>query len=155
MGIAHVYTDQFNRWLFDCLVSPSVSTYQLRASWNGDQNYQGSTSDSVTIAVSGTPPARISRLVSGPSTTPRGSAATFDVLVDNPGPTATTTLYIEVTGPGGYRYFDTLQVTLSGGGLSRVQLTWQVPSSPGTYQVIVGLIPPRSTSISQTEIVVT
>lgn len=136
---------------------PYPNTYSIRANWSGDQNYQGSTSDIVTIAVSGTPPARISLLVSGPSATPRGSAAIFNVLVDNAGPTATTTLFIEVTGPSGYRYFDTLPIMLTGGSSSRFQFTWQVPTSAvsGDYQVVVGLIPPISTSFSSTQITVT
>ncbi len=134
---------------------PYPNTYSIRAIWNGDQNYAGSTSSSLTLTVTGTLPAKISLLISGPPTVMRGGAATFDVLINNPGSTVTTTIYMEVIGPGGYSYFDTQTISLPSS--SRVQFTWQVPSSlqAGDYQVTVGLIPPTSASISQTRITIT
>ncbi len=134
---------------------PYPNTYSIRASWNGDQNYAGSTSGSLTLTVTGSSPAKISLLISGPPTVMRGGSATFDVLINNPGSTVTTTIYIEVIGPGGYSYFDTQTISLPSS--FRVQFTWQVPSSlqAGDYQVTVGLIPPTSASISQTRITIT
>jgi hypothetical protein len=94
-------------------------------------------------------------LVAGPASVARSGAATFDVLVTNSDSSLTTTLYIEVVGPGGYEYFDTLQVSVAAGSTGRFQFTWQAPSTSGSYHVIVGLIPPRPASISQTQITVT
>jgi hypothetical protein len=83
--------------------------------------------------------------------------ATFDVLVINPVSSLSSTLYLEVTGPGGYRYFDMQQVTVAAGGRGRFQSVWQVPStiSAGQYEVFVSLIPPKPTAIAQTQIIVT
>ena len=135
----------------------SAGSYQLRASWNGDANYEDATSNTVTLTVTGSGPARIFLIVSGPSSSTHGSTATFDVVIDSPGTTTTATVYIEVKGPGGYVYYDTLEVTIDGNGFSRFQLSWQIPATAGTgtYQVTIGLIPPGSTSISQTQVVVT
>lgn len=135
---------------------PSAGSYQLKASWNGDMNYEGATSSTVGLTVTGTGPPRILLIVSGPSSAARGSTATFDVVIDNPGTPMTTTLYIEVTGPSGYRYFDTVQISVNGNGFSRFQIAWQVPAAAptGTYAVTIGLIPPGSASINQTQIAV-
>jgi hypothetical protein len=135
---------------------PHPNTYQIKASWSGNANYVGSTSSASSLSVTGTPPPRVMLLVTGPPSAIRGSTTSFDVLVTNPGDSlVTTTLYIEVTGPGGYEYFDTLQVSVAAGSMRRFQFTWQPPSASGTYQVMVGLIPPRPTSIGQTQITVT
>ena len=136
---------------------PYPKTYQIRATWSGNANYEGSTSSSVSLTVTGALPSRIALLVSGPTSTLRGSVATFEVLVTNPGPSTSATLYFEVVGPGGYWYFDAQQVSVDAGGTGRFQFAWQVPLtvSPGQYQVLVGLIPPKQTSISQTQITVT
>jgi hypothetical protein len=134
---------------------PYPGSYQIKAAWNGNSDYQGSTSSTATLTVTGTLPPRITLLISGPTSVVSGGSATFDVLADNAGPATPTTLYFEVTGPGGYRYFDIQQVTL-GTGRGRFQLVWQVPStiSAGQYQVSVSLVPPRSTAIAQTQITV-
>jgi hypothetical protein len=68
-----------------------------------------------------------------------------------------TTLYLEVVGPGDYRYFDTMQISVDAAGTGRFQFLWQVPStlSTGQYQVFVGLIPAKPTAIAQTQITVT
>jgi len=135
---------------------PYPKTYQIRATWSGNANYEGSTSSSVSLTVTGTLPSRITLLVSGPTSTPRGSVATFEVLVTNPGPPMSTTLYFEVIGTGGYWYFDAQQISVDAGGTGRFQFAWHVPStaSAGQYQVLVGLIPPKTTSMSQTQITV-
>jgi M6 family metalloprotease-like protein len=133
---------------------PYPLNYQLRASWGGNANYAGATSPTASLTVAGTPPPQVMLLIAGPTSVARGGSAIFDVLVTNPGSSLTTTLYIEVTGPGGYRYFDTLQVSVAGGSTGRFQVTWQAPSIGGTYGVVVGLIPPEPTSIGQTQITV-
>jgi hypothetical protein len=134
---------------------PYGRTYQIKASWSGDSNYEGSTSSAVSLTVTGDFP-RISLLVSGPSSTVVGSSVTFDVIVNNPGSLLSTALYVEATGPGGYWYFDTQQITVVASGRGRFQFIWQVPStaSLGQYQVFVGLIPPKPTAIAQTQIIV-
>jgi hypothetical protein len=134
---------------------PYPSAYQIKASWSGDSNYEGSTSSAVSLAVIGTFK-RVTLLVSGPDSTTRGSSATFDVLLNNTDSPLTTTLYFEVTGPGGYWYFDAQNITVTASGRGRFQFTWQVPStaSTGQYQVFVGLIPPKPTAIAQTQIIV-
>jgi len=136
---------------------PYPKTYQIKATWSGNANYEGSTSSSVSLTVTGTLPSRITLLVSGPTSALRGSVATFEVLVTNPGPPMSTTLYFEVIGPGGYWYFDAQQVSVEAGGTGRFQFAWHVAStaSAGQYQVFVGLIPPKTASISQTQITVT
>jgi len=137
---------------------PYSGTYQLKASWAGNENYAGATSTAATLTVTGSRPPQISLLVSGPRTATKGTSVTFDVLVANPdGSGVTTTLYIEVSGPAGYYYFDTLQVTLAAGATGRFQLTWQVPSGlqTGDYRVVVGLIPPTPASVGQTLITIT
>jgi len=136
---------------------PYPKTYQIRATWSGNANYEGSGSSSVSLAVTGILPPRIMLLASGPTSTPRGTTAIFDVLAINHGSSMSATLYFEVIGPGGYWYFDTQQVTVGGAATGRFQFTWQVPSTAGAgqYQILVGLIPPKQTSISQTQITVT
>jgi len=137
---------------------PYSGTYQLKASWAGNENYAGASSTAATLTVTGSRPPQISLLVSGPGTATKGTSVTFDVLVANPdGSGVTTTLYIEVSGPGGYYYFDTLQVTLAAAATGRFQLTWQVPSGlqTGDYRVVVGLIPPTPASVGQTLITIT
>jgi len=136
---------------------PYPGTYQIKATWSGNADYEGSTSSTVSLTVTGTLPPRIMLLVSGPTSTARGSAVTFDVLVTNPGSSISTTLYFEVVGPAGYWYFDTQQISVATGGIGRFQFTWQVPSiaSAGQYQVFVGLIPPKTTAIAQTQITIT
>jgi len=83
--------------------------------------------------------------------------ATFDVLLNNPGSALSTTLYFEVVGPGGYRYFDSQQVSVRAGETGRFQFTWQIPSAIGVgqYQVLVSLIPPMPTAIAQTHVAIT
>jgi len=136
---------------------PYPGTYQIKASWNGDQNYASSTSSTVSLTVTGTFPPRITLLVSGPTSTVRGSSVAFDVLVTNPGSAMSATLYFEVVGPGGYKYSDTQQVSVGASAMGRFQFVWQVPStaSSGQYQVFVGLIPPKPTAMTQTQIIVT
>jgi M6 family metalloprotease-like protein len=136
---------------------PYAGNLQLKASWNGNSNYEGASSSTVILSVTGAGTSRALLVVSGASSAARGSTATFDIVIDNSGTSFTISLFIEVMGPSGYLYFDTLQVTVNGSGLSRFQLNWQVPSSAatGAYQVTIGLIPPRPTSVSQTQITVT
>jgi hypothetical protein len=134
---------------------PYPNSYQVRASWNGNANYAGATSSAGALSVTGTTPPQVMLLVTGPPSVARGGAATFDLLVTNPGSSLTTTLYIEVTGPGGYEYFDVLQVSVADGSTGRYQFSWEAPSTSGTYQVLVGLIPPKPASISQTQMTVT
>ena len=134
---------------------PYPNAYQIRASWSGNANYAGSTSSASSLSVTGTPPPKVTLLVTGPPSVIRGSTASFDVLVTNSGESLTTTLYTEVTGSGGYEYFDSLQVSVAAGSMGRFQFTWQAPSASGSYQVVVGLIPPRPACISQTQITIT
>jgi ABC-type transport system substrate-binding protein len=138
-------------------IPPHPGAYQLRSSWGGNAGYVGATSPTAYLTVTGTPSPQITVLVAGPSSTPRGGSATFDVLVTNPGTSVIATLYLEVTGPGGYEYFDTLQVSIAGSASSRFLFAWQVPSSAstGNYQITVGLIPPRPATFTQTQISVT
>jgi hypothetical protein len=135
---------------------PYPNAYQIKASWSGDSSYEGSTSSVASLTVTGTFPPRITLLVSGPSSSVIGSSVTFDVMVNNPGSLLSTTLYVEVTGPGGYWYFDTQQITVAASGRGIFQFIWQVPStaSTGQYQIFVGLIPPKPTAIAQTQIIV-
>jgi len=133
--------------------------FRVRASWNGNAAYEGSTSSYQTV--SGTygpfyPPVNL--LVSGSGSVARGSSATFDVLITCPSSyTLDRPLYVTVVGPNGYQYFDTVSVTLSAGETRRYQFIWQAPSTltTGTYQVYVGLIPPNPAAIDQTQITVT
>jgi hypothetical protein len=136
---------------------PYPGTYQLKASWAGDQNYVDASSAAASLSVTGSRPPQVALLVSGPASASRGSTVTYDLLVTNPGTSLTTTLYIEVTGPGGYEYFDTLQVSIAGSASSSFYFVWQVPmsASSGNYQIIVGQIPPTSATITQTQISVT
>jgi kumamolisin len=136
---------------------PYLGTYQLESSWGGNANYQGATSSTRTLTVTGTAQAPISMLVMGANSAGRGSSTSFNVLVTNPGSTMRTTLYLEIAGPGGYWYFDTQQISVTGGSTGEFQFDWQVPStiSTGSYGVNVGLIPPTSSSISQTQITIT
>jgi len=135
---------------------PYAGSYQIKAAWNGNSDYQGSTSSPATLTVSGVLP-RITLLITGPSSVAKGGSATFDVMVDNSGSATNATLYFEVTGPGGYWYFDTQQVAVAAGGRGRFQFLWQIPStvSSGQYQVFVGVIPPKTTALAQTQITVT
>jgi hypothetical protein len=132
---------------------------RVRASWNGNAAYEGSTSS--FQMVSGTygpfyPP--VSVLVSGSGSVARGGSATFDVIVASPSSyTIDRTLYIIVVGPDGYQYIDTVRAAVNAGETRRYQFTWQASSSltTGTYQVYAGLIPPNPAALSQTQIAVT
>ena len=95
--------------------------------------------------------------VTGPTSASRGTVATFDVFVNKTSSNLKTTLYIDITSPGGYEHFDTLNVTLSSGSGGRYYFTWQIPNTlaPGTYQVTVGLIPAKAASFSQTQVNIT
>ncbi len=108
---------------------PYSTAYQIKASWSGDEDYEGAVSSVTSLAVTGIFPPRISLLVSGPSSAVAGASATFDVIVTNLGWVVSTTLYLEVIGPGSYRYFDTQQVTVATSRRGRVQFIWQVPST--------------------------
>jgi len=136
---------------------PYPGTYQIKASWSGDSNYEGAASSVASLTVTGTPPARITLILSGPTSATRGGSATFDILLNNPGAALSTTLYFEVVGPGGYRYFDSQQVSVGAGETGRFQFTWQIPSAIGVgqYQVLVSLIPPTPTAIAQTHVTIT
>jgi len=136
---------------------PYPGTYQIKASWSGDSNYEGAASSVASLTVTGTAPARITVILSGPTSATRGGSATFDVLLNNPGSALSTTLYFEVFGPGGYRYFDSQQILVGAGETGRFQFTWQIPStlSSGQCQVFVSLIPPKPTAITQTQIIIT
>ena len=136
----------------------NYADFRVRASWNGNAAYEGSTSSIETL--SGTygpfyPPVNV--LVSGPESVARGGSVTFDVLVTSPSLSVDRTLYIMVVGPDGYQYIDTVGVEVSPGQTKRYQFIWEASPTlvPGTYQVIVGLIPAYPTAISQTEITVT
>jgi hypothetical protein len=137
--------------------APYSGTYQIKTNWVGNANNAASTSPVVTLLVTGTRPPQITLLVTGPGSASRGSSTTFDVLVTNPGASTTVTVYLDIIGPGGYEYFDTLKVPIATAGSARLQFTWQIPAAvtTGSYQVLVGLIPPTATSISQTQITVT
>jgi hypothetical protein len=139
---------------------PYPVNYQLRASWGGDSNcsncYASATSTVTSLSVTGTRPAQLSLLATGPTSAVLGGAATFDVLVTNPGLVTPVTVYMEILGPRGYAHWDTMQ-TSAASGLTHLQFQWQIPSTAakGNYQVNMGLIPPTSTSVSQTQISVT
>ncbi len=136
---------------------PYPGSYKLRASWSGDLNYAGATSSPASLSVTGSAPPSVQLLVTGPSSASRGTVATFDVFVNETSSNLKTTLYIDITGPGGYEYFDALNVTRSSGSSGRYSFNWQIPNplAPGTYQVAVGLIPGKAASFSQTQVNVT
>jgi len=136
---------------------PYPGSYQIKATWSGDQNYGGATSSIASLTVTGALPPRITLLITGPTSTARGASVAFDVLVTNPGSSLSTTLHFEVTGPGGYRYIDSQRITVGAGEKGRFQFIWQVPSaiSAGQYEILVSLIPPKPTAIAQIRITVT
>jgi M6 family metalloprotease-like protein len=133
--------------------------FRVRANWNGNAAYEGSTSS--FQMVSGAygpfyPP--VSVLVSGSGSVARGGSVTFDVIVTSPSSyTFDRTLYIIVVGPNGYQYIDTVRAAVNAGETRRYQFVWQAPSSltTGTYQVYAGLIPPNPAALGQTQIAVT
>jgi hypothetical protein len=133
---------------------PYPNTCQLKATWSGNANYVGATSPSVSLTVTGTPSPFVILLASGPPSVTRGGEVVFEVLVTNPGSSLSGTLYIEVVGPGGYDYFETVQVSVAAGSAGSFQFRWQAPSVTGTYQVTVGFVPPRLSTIGQTQIAV-
>jgi kumamolisin len=140
-------------------IPPYPGSYSLQASWGGDANYVGSASSVSGLIVSGTVTPQPQLLITGPASASRGTTASFTVLITNPTTStiSSTTLYVEIIGPNGYYYFDAQQATVSAGASGRFQFDWQVPStiSTGSYVVNVGLIPPTSSSISQTQITIT
>ena len=138
-------------------IPPYPGSYSLKASWGGDTNYVGSESSVSTLTVAGTVTPQPQLLITGPASASRGTTASLTVLITNPTTqTLTTTLYVEIMGPNGYYYFDTQQATLSASASGTFQFDWQVPStiSTGSYVINVGLIPPTSSSISQTQITI-
>jgi hypothetical protein len=135
---------------------PYPGIYQIRASWDGNPNYEGATSGVLSLNVTGVVPPRVTLVLSGPSSAARGDSVTFEILVDNGGSALSATLYLEIVGPGGYRYFDFQRIVVGEGQRGRYQFTWQVPSTVGAgqYQVNVGLIPPKPTAIARTQVAV-
>ena len=136
---------------------PYRGSYQIKATWSGDQNYEGATSTVKSLTVTGAFPPRVSLLITGPASSAKGGSAAFDVLVTNPGSSLSTTLHFEVTGPGGYRYSDSQQIAVGASEKGRFQFVWQIPSavSAGQYQILVSLIPPKPTAIAQTQVTIT
>ena len=135
---------------------PYPGVYQIKASWDGNSNYEGAISGTISLNVTGVVPPGVTLVVSGPSSASRGGSATFEIFVDNRGSTLSATLYLEIVGPGGYRYFDFQQIVLGEGQRGRYQFSWQIPSglSTGQYNVSVGLIPPKPTAATQTVIAI-
>jgi hypothetical protein len=110
----------------------------------------------LSLNVTGVVPPRVTLVLSGPSSASRGDAAAFEILVDNGGSALSATLYLEIVGPGGYRYRDFQQIVVGEGRKGRYQFNWQIPSgvSVGQYDVSVGLIPPKPTAATQTVIAI-
>ena len=135
---------------------PYPGSYLIRASWDGNPNYEGATSSMLSLNVTGVVPPRVTLVLSGPSSASRGDAAAFEILVDNGGSALSATLYLEIVGPGGYRYRDFQQIVVGEGRKGRYQFNWQIPSgvSVGQYDVSVGLIPPKPTAATQTVIAI-
>jgi len=129
---------------------PSTLAYSLRASWNGDVDHAGATSSTCSLTVGGTVPPRPSLFITlQDSKYTKGETVTIDITVFNP--TSTTleaTLYISITGPGGYYYPDFVAATISAEAFSTYTFTWSVPASvqTGAYQISAGLIPPVLTA---------
>jgi len=136
---------------------PYPGSYQIKAMWSGDQNYEGVTSAVSSLTVTGAFPPRVSLLITGPTSSAKGGSAVFDVLVTNPGSSLSTTLHFEVTGPGGYRHSELQQIAVGAGEKGRFQFVWLIPSavSAGQYQILVSLIPPKPAAIAQTQIAIT
>jgi hypothetical protein len=135
---------------------PYPGIYQIRASWDGNPDYEGATSSMLSLNVTGVVPPRVTLVLSGPSSASRGDAATFEILVDNGGSALSATLYLEIVGPGGYRYFDFQRIVVGEGQRGRYQFSWQISSglSVGQYDVSVGLILPKPTAIARTQVAV-
>lgn len=79
----------------------------------------------------------------------KGQTVTITVTIFNPTPTPlASTLYIEISGPTGYYYFDFSQVSVAANSFASYSFTWQVPSDAaiGTYQISTGLVPPILTA---------
>ena len=135
---------------------PYPGIYQIRASWDGNPDYEGATSGMLSLNVTGVVPPRVTLVLSGPSSGARGDSVTFEILVDNGGSALSATLYLEIVGPGGYRYFDFQRIVVGEGQRGRYQFSWQIPSglSVGQYDVSVGLIPPKPTAIARTQVAV-
>jgi len=109
----------------------------------------------VSFTITAQPP-RIMLLISGPTSTARGSTAIYEVLIVNPLSSLSATVYFEVVGPSGYAYFDYQPVIVDASGRGWFQFTWQVPTtiSTGLYQLSVGLIPPRLSAYDSTYVTV-
>jgi len=125
---------------------PYPFTYLVRASWNGDSDYSGATSDSHTATVTGAMASqpRLQIALEDRALT-RGQSITLTVTVSNPSDTILDGwLYVDIIGPGGYYHYDTIAISVAGRSEMFYDFYWYLPSNTlaGTYQVSTGLVPP-------------
>jgi hypothetical protein len=70
---------------------------------------------------------------------------TVDVL-NQLNPSLVSTLTLTITGPTGYYYFDTQNVSVAANSIGEYNFTWTIPNVAGTYVVEASLIPAQLTA---------
>jgi len=98
------------------------------------------------VSVSGTvtPQPRL-QLIIADTTLSKADATTLTVTVYNAVETALIgELYIEIVGPGGYRYYDSNSVNIAAKTEISHHFEWRVPDSAlnGEYRISTWLVPP-------------
>jgi len=137
-------------------IPPYPGSYSLEASWNGNNQFAGSTSTPTSITVTGSVTSSPTILLSAPSTASHGQIVEFSIRVFNPTSTGLTTLVaIQIQGPNNYVLFETVQTNAPSNSYSTVYYEWTVPNQFGTYSVSVGLLPNEPGAIDTATIQVT
>ncbi len=130
---------------------PTNGTLTIKASWSGNDQYlaaQGTTQ----LTVTGSNPPSSNRpmiLVTLVANNYRaGDLVSITVTIFNPsGNLLVATLYIAISGPGGYFYYTDIKILVAPGSQNTYTINWQTNGTgPGMYRIEVGLIPPSATA---------
>jgi hypothetical protein len=126
---------------------PYPGSFLLKASWKGNNQLAGSTSLPASLTVTGTLTHSPTLLLSAPSTGTQGQPVTLLITVFNPSNSIlTANVTIEITGPANYITYDVIQLKVAATSQSTAYYDWTAPNQSGTYAVLVGLLPPKTTA---------
>ena len=132
---------------------PYPGTYQIRASWSGNAQYSSAVSSSVSLTVTGTVTPSPNLILLAPATSIQGQIVHLTITVFNPtASTFSTLVTAEITGPGSYVSYETIQVRIASQSETTAYFDWTVPNRSGAYTVTVGLLPPEPDAFDVTTI---
>ena len=83
-----------------------------------------------------------SLLLVAPQAVSRGAVADLSVTVFNPaGSSLSTQITIQVLGPNGYVFFDTVNVQVAGNSQTTILYDWTAPNQAGAYTIVTQTLP--------------